>query len=825
MYEERTAAFMDWVIRTRLGRLTIVVAGLVAGQFLLYGPSLLGQKVLLPLDILAQPGYYIPNTPERPNVYPHDQVRSDLVLQFEPDRRFAASELKQGRFPFWIPGQYGGVPFILPKYSPFFFLTCLSPSPVLIAWAQLLAALAAGLGAYVLARQVLRVGFWPATLVGWCYPMTGFFVLWQGYPNCAAAYWLPWLLWATDRTARHRKFGVPLLAGATGLVLVSGHIDVAGQCLLVAGLYALWCLWDEHRQNLFSRAGATAVLCLWAGWGLGLALGSPQFVLVLEYSKSSERIATRARGFEERPPVGLKALPQVVLPDMYGSTMRGSPALFPEGEDFLPETTSAAYTGVLATLVVAPLAWFSRRHRFAVVFWTALALFGLSWCLNVPGLVQLLRLPGLNLMSHNRLVFATSLAILVLAAIGLQVLFAGIVRWRRALWIPAAVLGMLCLWCFYRAAILPEPLATQFEQSVAAGQSIDWMQSSRDVSQAKDWFSRHYEVSGLLCGTGFLVWGLLRLGRVRQPLLAGAIGVLLSADLLWFSHGRSEQCDPTLYYPPVPALVELANAAPGRVIGHDCLPAKTAEAVGFRDVRGYDGMDPARWVHLLQIGADTNSFVTPYALTQWLIPQVSGMRADGSVALSPVMDLLEVTHVIYRGIPPPGIRPIFQSPDYWVMRNPTALSRVFVPERVESGIDAPKILQKLAQPEFNPRRVAYVETPVIVPGDCRGSAQIVSEIPTRIVVRAQMDTTGLLVLTDFWEKGWRAYIGHQVVPILRTDYALRGVLLPAGTTLVEFRYEPTTVRLTFWLAGVAAVIVAGWLALGIWRKCKSRQFT
>ena len=808
----------DRVACAKLVRLTIVLMGLVAGQFILYGPSLSGQKVLLPLDILAQPNFYLPNSVENPNLYTHDPIRSDLMLQFEPDRRFAASELKQGRFPFWIPYQYGGVPFIWPKYSPFFFLTCLTASPCMIAWAQLLEALVAGLGAYCFARYVLRVSFWPATLIAWCYPMTGFFILWQGYPTCAAVYWLPWLLGAIDRTVRLKKFAAPMLAVMTGLVLVSGHIDVATQTLIVAGLYALWRLWDEHRRKLFGYAGGKAALFLLAGWGLGFSLGAPHVIPVLEYSKSGERMAERAMGFEDRPPVGIAALPQVVLPDMYGATMRGSPPLFPKGENFLPETSSAAYTGVLATLVAAPLAWFSRRHRSAVVFWIVLAFAGLSWCLNVPGLVQLLRLPGLNLISHNRLVFATSFAILALAAIGLEALFTGMVRWRRELWIPTVVLCAFCFWCFYRAEVLPEPLATQFEKSVAEGESVGWLQNLQDVRLAQDWFSLHYQVSGLLCGAGFLIWGMLRLGRIRQPWLAAAMGILLLTDLLWFSHGRSEQCDPALYFPRVPALSELSNAAPGRVVGHDCLPAKLAEAIGLRDVRGYDSIDPARWVRLLKIAADPRSPVIPFALTQGLIPQISGTRTNGSVVLSPVLDLLGVTHVIFRGTPPPGIQPVFQSPDYWVMENSSALSRVFVPQRVKAGVNDEQIIQKLADPEFDPRKVAYVEASTGLPVDCRGSAQIVSEIPSRIVVRARMDTAGLLVLADFWEKGWRAHIGNRAVPILRTDYALRGVLLPAGSAVVEFRYEPISVILSFWLAGAAAMTIFGWLGAVVWTR-------
>src|SRR5437879_5081234 len=128
------------------------------------------------------------------------------------------------------------------------------------------------------------------------------------------------------------------------------------------------------------------------------------------------------------------------------------------------ETSAGAYAGVVATLLIAPLAWFSRAHRSRNIFWTALGLLGLSWCLNVPGLVQFLRLPGLNLMSHNRLVFATAFAILALAAVGLEVLSQGPIPWRISLWFPAGILSALFLWSAFRAVHLPPKVATGLEQ-------------------------------------------------------------------------------------------------------------------------------------------------------------------------------------------------------------------------------------------------------------------------------------------------------------------------------------------------------------------------
>jgi hypothetical protein len=174
-------------------------------------------------------------------------------------------------------------------------------------------------------------------------------VFWQGFPTCGAVYWLPWLLLAVDKTVRHPGGLAPIgLSVVTCLVLVSGHLDVAAQVLLASGLYALWCLadasttvaspggWygkpgdgDRHAasaisqsvmdspssSSCFGRRVRRSVLVLTAAWTLGFLLAAPYLFPVLEYTSTGARMARRAAGLEERPPVGIAALPQTVLPD------------------------------------------------------------------------------------------------------------------------------------------------------------------------------------------------------------------------------------------------------------------------------------------------------------------------------------------------------------------------------------------------------------------------------------------------------------------------------------------------------------------------------
>jgi len=191
-----------------------------------------------------------------------------------------------------------------------------------------------------------------------------------------------------------------------------------------------------------------------------------------------------------------------------------------------------------------------------------------------------------------------------------------------------------------------------------------------------------------------------------------------------------------------------------------------------------------------------------------MLPKIA--VGPAGIRLHPVLDMLNVRYVIFRGRPPQGFQPDFSSDDYWVLINHGALPRVFVPQQVQCVADAQTRLQKMAAVDFDARRVAYVESPLELPPRCAGSATITAENPTQVRVSARMETPGLVVLADLWDKGWRAYLNGQPVPILRADHAIRGVPVPAGNVTLEFRYEPASFAWGLRVCGLAMVVLLGW---------------
>lgn len=799
-------------------RWLIVLLGILLGQVVLYGPSLVGSKILLPLDILALPGYYIPKTAETARIIPHNRTQADLIDTGEPLRRFAGREIRAGRVPRWNPYQYAGAPYAVPKLSPFGLLGACFESPRVIPWVQMLAALVAGSGAYVFCRRMLSVAFWPAAIVAWCYPLTAFFVLWQGFPVTYSAVWLPWMLIAVHRAVRRADvLSAATLAVTTGLALLSGQFDVAGQVLLASGLYALWCLWGAFYKQWFSRRALAAVVSLVVGWTLGFLFAAPDLLPAVEYSRTGARMVERSAGAEDRPPVGWAALPQIVLPTLYGTNEVGSYPCFPKGQRYLVESTATGYAGILATLLVAPLAWNNRKRRPAILFFVALGFLALSWSLDVPGLTWLLRRPGLNMMSHNRFVFVTAFSILALTALGLDALERGMVKRRWWFWIPATVFGGLLAWCLFRAVFPPEPLASELAAAVGQGKRMWWITTLDGVMDAQSWYLQACFFNATLCMIGLAGWLLLWRETPWKPQGFALLGALLMGELLWFGCGRSSQCDPALYYPRIPALEAVAKAAPGRVVGNACTPAMLLSMHGLRDIRGYDAVDPARLMDLMRLAASKRLPTTGNAWTQFYSPQIEFAPPD-VLRLSPVLDMLNVRYVILRGTPPEGIRAAFQSPDYWVLENHNSMPRAFVPRRVETVMDSSDRLAKLGTPEFDARAVAYVESPVALADACRGEVRIENEIPSRITLSAQMETQGLVVLSDLWDAGWRAFVDGNPVSILRANHAVRGVVVPAGDHTLEFRYEPASVAWGWRLAGLGLASLTAATGVAAWRR-------
>ena len=90
-----------------------------------------------------------------------------------------------------------------------------------------------------------------------------------------------------------------------------------------------------------------------------------------------------------------------------------------------------------------------------------------------------------------------------------------------------------------------------------------------------------------------------------------------------------------------------------------------------------------------------------------------------------------------------------------------------------------------------------------------GKAEIVNYSPRRIELKVDAPTAGVLLLNDRYDKDWQVTANGQAKEILRANFIMRGVQLPAGQHTVIFEFKPPLTGLKFGLAAIAAAAVLG----------------
>jgi hypothetical protein len=97
---------------------------------------------------------------------------------------------------------------------------------------------------------------------------------------------------------------------------------------------------------------------------------------------------------------------------------------------------------------------------------------------------------------------------------------------------------------------------------------------------------------------------------------------------------------------------------------------------------------------------------------------------------------------------------------------------------------------------WEPSRTALVESEppaAFQLGKGSGRAEVTRYEANRVDVKTDSAAPSILVLAENHYPGWRAYVDGESAGVLRVDYNLRGVFVPAGAHEVRFVYRPKSV--------------------------------
>jgi hypothetical protein len=122
-------------------------------------------------------------------------------------------------------------------------------------------------------------------------------------------------------------------------------------------------------------------------------------------------------------------------------------------------------------------------------------------------------------------------------------------------------------------------------------------------------------------------------------------------------------------------------------------------------------------------------------------------------------------------------------------------------------------LRKLASPVFDPQQTVLLANPV--PGlnaagatnQNTGTVEYLSYTPKRIELRAKAGAPSVLLMNDRFDPSWQVSIDGKPEKLLRCNFIMRGVQVPAGEHRVEFRYVRPLDSLYVSLGGIGVALV------------------
>jgi hypothetical protein len=712
-----------------------------------------------------------------------------------PRDLYFARQLHEGRVASWNPFSACGAPLWAEQGGPFFPLKLpfyLAPSPRTYDGFLALRLLAAGLGAYVLARY-RGYAHLPGLAAAATFEFSGGLIEPFQFGAASAVYVLPWVL--LGAAAIVRRCDGTAIAGAAAALAVAASGGHPTLILLVCTAFGLAVVagstraWRTPRRALSIVAGGAL-----AGL-LGLALAAPSLLPLAElvqvgtsykYSAAGDTVWSLALDNSRR------ALPFALFAPGILATLQPQYAFI----------RSAAMVGVVA-LVLAIAGMLRGGLDRGLV---AVALLGVGLAVAPPGLDWLGRLPGLHLIQPYYACVLLALALTQATAAAVE----GLDR-------PAGRFALLLALVAVAAGLYEFVLAPELARSRSTPLQFD--RALREVLATPDGRLRVL-VPPLLAAAAVAACYAARRTRAARWCASGIV-VLAAAELLvlsrpWLQLSRSE----TLAAPPSPAVQWLSehldesrfHATP---IGVGF--ALTPMFYGLRDVRGVSALPVRRYVEYVSAASPTEG-------VHQAIARVS----------SPLLDLAAARYLVLllnmQGAPSlagPDAQLVYGYGDenLTIFENRAALPRARIAHQVISAVDEADARAKIGWAATQPGHadeIGMADAVVLEPDAQGGTAPAIQRPsdadewvrmiddtnPDALVLDASLSASGLVVLADTYYPGWTATLDDRPAPIYPANLLFRAVHVPPGRHRITFTYAPRSLTIGAWIAAVAALVCA-----------------
>lgn len=794
-----------------------------------FGNAIFTGKALVAVgNIFVQPFYrqYAPSGFTRaPNILLDDQH-----VQFYPEQKFAAQYLQKGQIPLWNPYILLGIPVngtaISAIFYPWNLFAVFLPLTVILWLRPFLNFWVAGFFTFLFVRRIggsLTGAYLSAISFMFC----GFLVVWMGHPHVNAAVWLPVLLYLSElfiSVSVYRKIYALLAAVVFSFVFFAGHMETAFEvCLAWFLFYMVRCFQVQGKSRIVGNFFIAVAVVI-----LGVLLAAVQILPFLEWLKISAEFAKRsAVAFSFFNPNHLKQLPSLIALCLPNFLINPSQIDFP----FICRipwgnfNETAIYLGILPLIMGIQGAWIKNDKRKLILFFMGGGLFFLCLAFRLPVFNWINQLPIFNIFASGRWRLVFDLCMAVAAGLSLDAWFNQLAdnkkrfKTLRFLLISGilaviAVKGINFMLTYFREPLLDYGQAyakIQYLASPIHSRPLD--QVLADVPILFDRILGYFSFTNwrlyfpgivMIAAAGLIIaWGRkwIKSGVFKY----GVVG-LTFLDLCVFGIGYNPVISPKDVYPQMPAIEFLK---------------KDQSIFRILPVRSEWGSNGPLAYNLNEMGgADL-----PTKYYDEFTDAIDGKDTPGFIyfnaqsANSKLIDLLNVKYIVttnkFNAAVGRDIRLCWQKDDVYIYENHQVLPRAFIVHKARVVPDD-KLIPALKEALFDPASEVLLKDKRVVnsPGkeySVKGeSVDILSYTPQRVTLRTKASAGSILVISDAYYPGWRAYLDKQEIEIHRANGVMRAIEIPKGEHEIEFCYRPTSIYLGAMIsAGVFLLIIVG----------------
>jgi len=290
-----------------------------------------------------------------------------------------------------------------------------------------------------------------------------------------------------------------------------------------------------------------------------------------------------------------------------------------------------------------------------------------------------------------------------------------------------------------------------------------------------------------------------------QPWLIGILIGIIVAELYYYV--PRPQVSKFDSFPPVPYIEYIKKAQPrSRVYGVTwTLYPDTASAYQIDDVGISEALLPERFVRYI------NTFVWPNYFNKE--KQVTALFVIPIMVYPNAKSFLDLINLRFVAAPNPMIalpeiphlEELFPDPIYSREVNvydfKQAYPRAFVVHRAIFHEDEEAVIKEMKTESRKLRFLAVIHRPPdqeilqqlkSIPLIDASTVTIKKYSPNEVILNAEMENAGLVVLSDSYHPDWKAFIDGKRTEIFITDFLIRSVFVPQGSHQIRFVFKPVS---------------------------------